>query len=234
MKKLSSLFAVALSTLLAFPPFAYSMSADVQTQVSTRADGAIGVMRGGRNGEVVSMDGHSRYQESTYRLNSYICSNLGGTPVTTQAGLSGTTPALTLYNPIASGVAMVVNDFTLGLATAPANSTNFFLAVTTMTTSGPTATTNATTHSALLGYNKSPVGACYRVATLTAAPIAVLNVGSVIAWGNGVPNPVFAPVQFNNSLDGKIILYPGTTLSVQSSQAASITASFSWEEITYP
>lgn len=234
MKKLSSLLALTLSLVLGFSPLTYAMSADVQTQVTTRSDGAIGVMRGGRNGEGVVMDGHSRYQESSYRLNSYLCADLGGTPVTTQAGLSATTPALTLWNPLSSGVAMVVNDFSVALTTAPANTTAFWLAVTTGATTAPSATTAATTQSSMMGYSKTPTGACYRVATLTALPIAVRNVGTIVAWGNGIPGAVFSQVQLNDSIDGKIILYPGTSLSLQTSQVAAVTASFSWEEIAIP
>src|SRR5438105_2034955 len=74
------------------------------------AGGATGPFRGNQTGALVTTDGHARFQEAVLNGNVWIGSNPAGTPVTPQAGLSATTPALTLFNPINSPVNLVLWD----------------------------------------------------------------------------------------------------------------------------
>src|SRR5476651_1315624 len=66
-----------------------------------KADGSEFILRGGKTGALGAQDVHARYQEAVYRGNVYGAANQSG--VVTQAGLSATTPVLTLANPAGSG-----------------------------------------------------------------------------------------------------------------------------------
>ena len=81
------------------------------------SDGVLSEIRINRSGDVVVSQGH---EELVLEEKVFIGANLGGTPVTTQAGLSATTPALTLYNPVGSGVNLVPLSVTIDIKTAPA------------------------------------------------------------------------------------------------------------------
>lgn len=150
--------------------------------------------------------------------------NLGGTAVTTQAGLSATTPALTLYNPGNSGVNLILLKTTIGIHAAPAAASDLMLAYNSYTAAAPSSTTDATMVSAMIGNTTSPKGRCYRVATLAAAPVAFRFLGSVVA----ASSTDFARVVDDS--DGDIVIPPGGCISIQATTAISILASFTWKE----
>lgn len=181
--------------------------------------------RCGKDGNQIIQDGHAHYYQAVYDGNVYIGSNPLGTPVTTQAGLSATTPALTLYNPVASGVNLVLWKFSAVANAAPAAATSVALAFNLATAAAPTSTTNANITNALVGNANTGKGQCYRIATLAAAPVAIdyfafVSAASLVAYGSG---------QF--FLDGSIVLIPGVAVSIQTTTALSVLASFSWEEV---
>ena len=65
-------------------------------------------------------DAIGRYVQNVKEGGVFIGGNLFGTPVTTQAGLSATTPALTLHNPITGGVRVYLLMVGYAFAAAPA------------------------------------------------------------------------------------------------------------------
>lgn len=182
-------------------------------------------LRSDKSGALNVSDAHARLMQATLDGEVYIGANLGGTPVTTQAGLSATTPALTLYNPVGSGVYLVLQTVTVDITTAPAAAAGFMLAYNTMNATAPSATTTATITSAIVGSNYTPSGQCYRIATLAAAPLAFRFIGGTTGAA------AISGVQLIDHVDGEVVIPPGVAISVQATSAAACLCSFCWEEI---
>lgn len=176
------------------------------------------------DGHTVTMDAHARYQQAVYDGNVFIGSDLGGTPVTTQAGLSATTPALTIYNPVGSGKMGVLWEVGYIFAAAPAAAAGIMLAYNLLNATPPTLTTLANVINARFT-GISPTLQCARVATLSAAPLALVYLGGTTGAAaiGGFPGIY--------ECAGGILIPPGLCLSVQTTSAASLNAHFKWEEI---
>ena len=154
--------------------------------------------------------------------NTYVCANPAGTPVTTQAGLSVTTPALTLVNPANSGKNLVVLDIGIDVTASPAAAAGFMVALTT--SSAVTNTTSVGMIPALLKVSQSsqtaqsPVAICDRVSTLPFAPFAVRYLGGTTGAS------AIGGVNLVDNTDGKIVVPPGNAVSIQATSAAAIIA----------
>jgi hypothetical protein len=192
---------------------------------SLNADGANPDVRSLRSGEIGVADVHAKYQEAVVRGNVFIGADLGGTPVTTQAGLSATTPALTLYNPVGSGKNLVLLSTTVDITSAPAAACGIMLAYNLASAAAPTMTTLATVTNALLGNTSLGVASCARVSTLAAAPLAIRNIGGTTGAA------AIGGVQLIDHIDGEIVVGPGVAVSIQATSAAAIIASMTWEEV---
>lgn len=173
-------------------------------------------------------DGVGRYVQQVEEGNVYIGGNLFGTPVTTQAGLSATTPALSLHNPTNSGINVYILMVGYAFAAAPAAAASVCLARNLAAAAAPTLTTLADVTNAKFGPLTLPIAQCARVATLAAAPLGVFNLGGTTGAAaiSGYPS-VF-------DLGGIICLTPGVCMSIQTSSAASLTATFVWQERPIP
>lgn len=182
-------------------------------------------LRSSDYGELVVLQGGGKYKEMSLKGDVFIGANLGGTPVTTQAGLSATTPALTLYNPVNSGVNLVLMTVCVDITTSPAAAAGLMLAYNLISAAAPTSVTNATITNAIIGGNKAPSGKCYIVATLAAAPLAFRMIGGTTGAA------AIGAVQLIDHVDGEVIIPQGGCISVQSTSAAAILASMTWEEV---
>ncbi len=213
--------------------------------------GAYDFLRGDLTAAVVVSDGHARYQEAVLAGNVYIGSNPSGTPVTTQAGVSATTPALTLFNPHASTVNLVLWAVDINITTEAAAA--FMLAynppLLAGVPTGPVTLTNANITNAILGQGIPGTttvvstqggnqGQCFRAATLSAAPIAFRYLGrhSFTAAGSGAGAASASPDAFGGMpgsfpIDGEIVIPPGVAMSIQATAAVAITCAFTWEEV---
>ena len=176
-------------------------------------------------GNIFVKQAGSRYESSVLEETVFIGANLGGTPVTTQAGLSATTPALTLYNPVGSGVNLVLLTVTVDITTAPAAAAGLMLAYNLLNAIPPATVTNATVISAIIGQTSAPKGQCYRIATLAAAPLAFRFIGGTTGAA------AISGFQIIDNVDGAVIIPSGVAISIQSTSAAAILASFVWKEI---
>lgn len=201
---------------------------ELQTTVgaSINANGAKPNLRSDKTGALVMTQAHCFYQEMSLGGNSYIGINPAGTPVVTQAGLSATTPALTLYNPIGSGYNLVIISAGISMTTSPAAACTIMLAYNLSSAAAPTATTLANVTNSMLGVGRLPVGQCYRIATLAAAPVAFRLLG-----GNIGASPTNA-TKLDDKINGEVIITPGVAVSFQTTSAASLLCSISWEEIS--
>ncbi len=192
-------------------------------------------------GALVTTDGHARYQEAVLNGNVWIGSNALGTPVTPAAGLSATTPALTLYNPINSAVNLVLWEFQCLNTTVQGAQSGALLAYNLPAITGviksPFTVTNAQVTNALLSLgfaqsvtatqNQGAWGQCYAVCTLIAAPVAfrysmVFNYGSSVAATSTV---------CIDHIDGAVVIPPGIAVSAQFVAATPVVCSFAWEEV---
>lgn len=177
------------------------------------------------NGNLIVKQLTAKYEESVLGGTVFIGANLGGTPVTTQAGLSATTPALTLYNPVGSGVDLVLMTVTVDITSSPAAATGLMLAYNALNATPPASTTDATMTSAIIGRTASPNGRCYRISTLAAAPIAFRFIGGTTGAS------AISGFRIVDNIDGEIIIPEGVAISIQATTAVAILASFTWKEI---
>lgn len=211
---------------------AFAVFSEGRVGPSLLQDGSVKELRLGRDGASMVQDSHSKYQEQVLRGNSFYCANLAGTAVTTQAGLSATTPALTLYNPANSGKNLVLTETGLDVTAAPAAAAGFMIAVSSaIALSGGSANgaitlaTVATVLNANTASQTQSSGQCYRVATLPFAPVAMRYIGGTTGAA------AISGVVLTDPTDGKIVVGPGTAISIQSTSAAAIIAHFLWEEV---
>lgn len=187
-------------------------------------DGSISPIRLGKDGSIVTSS--PMHMIDVLDGNMYIGSNLGGTPVTTQAGLSATTPALTLYNPVGSGVNLALIAVEAMFTSSPAAACGVMLAYNTLNATPPASTTDANMTNCIIGSTASPKGRCYRVATLAAAPVACRFLGGTTG-ASGIGG-----FQLIEHIDGEIVIPPGVAISIQTTSAAALLASFTWLEVS--
>lgn len=199
----------------------------IQTKVGAQknANGGEPDLRSSKNGSLVVAQGQSKYYESVLNGSVWIGANLGGTAVSTQAGLSAATPVLVLYNPVGSGVNLSLLTVTVDINGAPAAASSLMLAYNAQNAGAPSSTTLATTTNAILGIAGTPNAGCYRVSTLPAAPIAFRYIGFVSAAS------LVGVARIVDHIDGEVIIPPGVSISIQASAVISILASFTWEEM---
>lgn len=198
-------------------------------EAQTTAGVSLGV-RMSRAGALHNAPAHARFQAAVGRNRCFgVCNQAG---ITTQAGLSATTPALTLYNPIGSGVNLVVwyagATFSVAFAAAAA----VWAAVNTNTAAAAVTGTATTTHrNLLLGGNATPKAQPLLAATLPAAPVG-LNLLGMGLTGAITTIPQIQTIE--RWYDGALILKENTALSIQTSTASGTSATFLeylWEEV---
>lgn len=152
--------------------------------------------------------------------------------VTTQAGLSATTPALTLYNPLSSGVNAVLWYAGVNFSVVFGAAAAVWLAANTTTSAAAVTGTATTAHrNLLLGAASNPACVPLLAATLPAAPVAICTLGMGLT---GAITTVPSVGQLERWFNGSVILTPGTAISIQTSTASGASATFCeyiWEEI---
>ncbi len=198
---------------------------EAKVGAQTAAAGAYTVARATRNGGLGTADVAGRYQEAVREANVFIGANPAGTAVTTQAGLSATTPALTLYNPSNSGYNLVLLGCGYIVTAAPAAAAGFMLAYNALNATAPATVTAVTPANAILGNTTVGVGLCYRIATLAAAPVAFCYLGGTTGAA------AIGGYQTFHDLGGLFIVPPSVAISIQATSAAAILAEFIWQEI---
>ena len=187
-------------------------------------------VRMNKDGSLAVVGSHGAYYEPTSRGDVFWVANQTG--ITTQAGLSATTPALTLYNPPSSGVnASIIfagADFLVAFTAAAV----VWVAVGTNPIAAATTGTATTAHrNGLLANQSQPRIQPLLSATLPAAPVAVCSLGAGLT---GAITTVPQVLSMGRYFDGSLILGPGANISIQTSTASGTTSTFctfAWEEI---
>lgn len=227
---LAILLTLGLLGSMTLPVQAISVQGAVGPQ--SAADGTNPTLRMGRDGAAVVQDAHSKYQEMAVRGNLWYCANAAGTSVTTQAGLSVTTPMLTLYNPINSGKNLVLIEVNVTPTAAPAAAAGFMIAVSSAiaavgqgTAGAIVSATAGTIQNAQTGSLASSAAQCFRISTLPFVPVAVRYFGGTTGAA------AISGAMFTDAVDGKIIVSPGSAISIQTTSAVAGIAHFLWEEV---
>ena len=200
-----------------------------QVGQATQGDGTKDILRLTRNLALLGANSQSAFQAAVERGNVFAVANQAG--VTSQAGLSATTPVLTLANPAGSGKNLILwyagASFTVAFATAGA----IFAAVGTNTIAAAVTGTKTTAHRNLKLGGGEPSIVPLLAATLPAAPVAVGILGAgltgAITTIPGVPS-------YERWFNGSIIITPGTNFSLQTGVASGASGMFCeyvWEEV---
>jgi hypothetical protein len=192
-------------------------------------EGAVNPLRFDDTGAVVVSLGHSEDYEVGRQGEIFIAANQSG--VTTQAGLSATTPVLTLYNPAGSNKIGLLKEANWIASVAFAAASVIWLGANTNVVAAAVTGTDAIVRNSLLGNSVYPALKCFTAATLPAAPvaIAILGVGltgaiTTVPWVN------YGGRKFRGGLQ----LLPGSAVSFQTSTASGATGFFGefiWEEV---
>lgn len=173
-----------------------------------------------------------RFAEAVKRGRVFAVASQAG--VTSQAGLSATTPVLTLWNPPGSGIRIEVwkvsATFTVAFATAGA----IWTAVGTSSVAAEVTGTLTTAHRNLrLGSSQGCMAKTFLAATLPAAPVAIdlLGVGLTGAITT-IPHLQALEAWY----DGALVLEENSNLTVQTGVASGASGMFCgyiWEEVPY-
>lgn len=171
------------------------------------------------------------YQEAVKSGTVYSVCNQAG--ITTQAGLSATTPALTLYNPSGSGKKGVLLYAGCVNTVAFAAASVIWLGANTNVVAAAVTGTATTAHrNNNLGTASTNALQPLLAATLPAAPVAISTLG-VGLTGAITTTPVIPTL--GRWYDGAIIIDEGTAISFQTSTASGATGFFGefiWFEIS--
>lgn len=180
------------------------------------------------NGGLLVTPAGSSFDEAVDRGNVYITANQ--TTVTTQAGLSATTPALTIANVAGSGKRVKLwyaGCQTLVAWTAAA--TVWLAQGGSAVAADVTQTTLATVRNAKTGAGTQPPGvAALAVATLPAAPVAISILGAGLTGAITVQTGI---VPFGRWYDGALQLPEGFNWSIQTSTAGTLFCEFIFEVV---
>jgi hypothetical protein len=170
------------------------------------------------------------FQDAVERGNVFGVCNQSG--VTSQAGLSATTPVLTLANPAGSGKNLVLWYAGANMLVANAAAAAVFAAVGTDTNAAAVTGTLTTAHRNLkLGSASNPAAKTFLAATLPAAPVAVAILGVGLT---GAITTTPAAQSIERWFNGSIVLKPGTNFSIQTSTASGasgLLCEYIWEEV---
>jgi hypothetical protein len=198
--------------------------------VTGTAAGQSHAARMNRSGGWLTASIAGRFQEAVLRGNCYGVSNVAG--IQTQAGLSATTPALTLYNPLGSGKNAIIWYASAHFAVANAAAAAVWLAANTNVAAAAATGTLTTTHrNMLLGAANNPGVVPLLAATLPAAPVGVMILGMGLTGAITVETTA---KQVGGWIDGAVVMSPGTCISIQTSSqsgVAGLWCSYIWEEV---
>jgi len=185
--------------------------------------------RMGRQGDLISSELHGRYRESAYRRNIFVGSN-GATPTVTTVALATTYTGLALINPISSTVNLSVLKVGVSFLVV-------FPAVATVGVMAGWSSTGTTTFSAAATdglYSWFPGQRGQGRAALSATLVGTPQLHTVLGSGltGAVTTTPYVPQLYD--LEGSLEIPPGGYAAIYTSTvsgAASMCASFMWEEI---
>jgi hypothetical protein len=157
--------------------------------------------------------------------NIYICASTG--TVQTQAGVSQSSPTLSLFNPPNSGKNLVLLNVGLDVTASPAAAAQFSLAYNAPISSGIAAGSGAagTVTPALIGKSSTTVkGICMTQGILPATPTEFYYLGGTMGAA------AIGGTTLTDYTQGKVVLPPGSLVSLQASSLTQLRAHLEWRE----
>ena len=199
----------------------------VQAQVAagatnfSSAAGTLTNLRGGQLGDLIVTELQARYYEQTYRKNKFSWSNVAA--VTPAATFASTAPTSCIYNPPGSTVNLVLTKVGVAFAAAPAGAVVLAL-VAGFNAAVPTGITNGVVINNFLG-GAPGQGKSASAITLGTAPTPIMPLVGVEAAASITPPAIFVDI------GGSIVIPPGGYVAINANAAASIIASFEYDEV---
>ena len=167
----------------------------------------------------------SAFEEAVDRGNVFVVANQ--TTVTTQAGLSATTPALTIANRVGSGKVVKLWFVSCTSLVAAGAGAAIYGALGGYSATAVVETTAATVRNAKSGDATAPTGiACLAVATLPGAPVAIHQLGAQTTAAITTA-PIGA--HYERWLNGAMWIPAGYNYSIQSSTATTLFCEYIFE-----
>lgn len=169
-----------------------------------------------KHGHLLVAQGNDAFAEAVKRGRVWAVANQAG--VTSQAGLSGTTPVLTLANPIGSNVRGKLWYASASIDVAFGTAATIYLAAGAWHQTPVTGTLTTAQRNLKLGA-AGPISAIrtFLAATLPAAPVAIDILGS--AGTGAITVPLILP-PLGRWYNGAVSIEEGTNLSIQTSAAS--------------
>lgn len=179
---------------------------------TSNADGSQPIAPLGKYGELLLSELHGKYYTHTYRGRMFAASQ--ATTAVLIAPAAATLASFALYNPIGSGVNLVLVRFEMWVQTDPGTPIvgGYGLYVNTVVQAAATTGTALTTQSCLLGSGVSSKGVAFTSATCPSNPVywrAVANKQT------GASTTIPYMPTFFIDFDGTAIMAPNTTVSLQ-------------------
>jgi hypothetical protein len=186
--------------------------------------------RAGQLGDMIVSELHGRYYETNYRRNKFYGSN-GAVPSVTTVALATTYTGLVLYNPAGSTVNCSIDKVGVSFLVAFTAAATVGLMVGYSAAGIVTASAAASPGaSSFVGIGANPQGKVALSATLVGTP--TLHT----VFGEGLTGAITTAPQLYSfyDMEGSLVLPPGAYAAIYTSTAsgaASLAASFQWEEI---
>lgn len=173
------------------------------------------ILGAGRDSSLITRDGGARYEEAVDRGRVYAVANQSG--VASQAGLSATTPVLTIANPLNSGIEVVLwyvgSVYLVAFGAAAA----IWLAYGAPHSTAVTGTESTVVKNVKTGLTGRGLAIPFLAATLPAAPLGISLLGAGLT---GAITTMPALPVLGRWFDGSIKIPPGANVSVQTSTAS--------------
>lgn len=147
--------------------------------------------------------------------------------VLSQAGVSISSPTISLYNPSNSGKNLTVLDVGIDVMASPAAAAEFSLAYNVTPSSGVQVGTGGlgTVTPALIGKSSTTaIGVCSLQGILPAKPTIFRMLGGTTGAS------AIGGVLLTDQTQGKVVVPPGGLISIQSSSAAQLQSHILWRE----
>lgn len=185
--------------------------------------------RAGNMGEDIVSELHGRYYEGAYRRSRFNVANQAG--VVTTVGLATTYTGLTIENPVGATVNLVLEKVGFAFLVAFAAAAAIGLMVGYNSSTNVTHTTPATPRSNFFGIGATGQALSDTSATLPTAPVVTHIFATGLTGAITTQEAVSGELV---DLEGSVILPPGAYAAIftsTASGAASMWASFGWEEV---